>query len=73
VTDRPPKVECVGCGRELTATTVGAYGVRIDGREHRYWYVRSHNTPDGELCPEFHSRPMPVLPLNPDAGQTVGE
>lgn len=62
VTDRPPRVECSVCGRELTATTRPPYGVRIDGREHRYWQVRAHNTPGGEPCPGFHSRPMAVVP-----------
>lgn len=57
----PPLVQCSVCGRRLRATTALPYSIRYGGRPSYFWYVRSHNAPDGQHCAGYASAPVGVL------------
>jgi hypothetical protein len=48
---RLPRYPCPRCGRLIAATSALPYGIRRDGKQIAYVYLRTHDTPAGRPCP----------------------
>jgi hypothetical protein len=62
---RLPRYPCPRCGRLIAATSALPYGIRRDGRQIAYVYLRTHNTPAGRPCPGATATidPPPIPPV----------